>query len=874
MITANHLRKMYLEFFEEKFHKALPSFSLIPKSDPTLLLTGAGMVPLKPYFLGEAKPESKRIATCQKCMRTGDLENVGRTSRHLTFFEMLGNFSFGDYFKAEVISWAWEFVIERLKLPKEKIWVTVYLDDDEAFDLWVAQGQPKEKIVRLGKETNFWELGIGPCGPNSEIFIDLGEEIGCKEESCGPECECGRFLEFWNLVFIQFHKDAEGNYTPLKQKGIDTGMGLERMCVILQGVNNVFEIDVNRPIIDAIASIAETTYGASDKTDTALRVITDHSRAMAFMVADGIMPSNEGRGYVLRRLIRRAIRFGKLIGINRPFLIDIVDVVIQNMQDGYPELVEKRDHIFKIISLEEKRFQATLDLGLNLLSDILERLKTEGKKVLSGEEVFRLYDTYGFPRELTEEIAKEKDFDIDGEAFERALEKQREMARKAHGDNDYVDLDQAFYNDIAKDYSTEFLGYDTTCLETKVAGLLVDGDLVDKIEQNQQGIVVLEKTPFYAEKGGQVGDSGSLSFNGGKAQVLDVRTPVENFIIHFVEVREGTLRVNDKVEALVDSERRLAIARNHTATHILHKSLKEVLGDHVNQAGSLVMPDRLRFDFTHYEAPTKEQLRLIESLANEKIRKNLKVNIEVKDIEDAKDLGATALFDEKYGDKVRVVSVGDYSKELCGGTHVCSTGEISLLKIVSEGSVASGIRRIEAITGEVAYNETVKLEEMADSLAKSLKTTIWDLPQRIEKLEEEKEYLKRELEAQEARNAAQRGKDILADFNEVDGIPYKTVDLGETDNKTLRAIGDAIKDKLNGVLLLTGTQEGKAVLLCLVAENFIKKGIHAGKLIKELASVVGGSGGGRPDSAQAGGQNPEKIKELQAKLQELLAEKL
>ncbi len=868
MITADQLRKMYLEFFQQKAHKALPSFSLIPKSDPTLLLTGAGMVPLKPYFLGEAKPEASRLTTCQKCMRTGDLDNVGRTSRHLTFFEMLGNFSFGDYFKAEVIPWAWEFVTERLKLPKEKIWVTVYLDDDEAFDLWVKQGQPKERIVRLGKETNFWELGIGPCGPNSEIFIDLGEQVGCHDKNCGPDCDCGRFLEFWNLVFIQFHKDEIGNYTPLKQKGIDTGMGLERMCVILQGVNNVFEIDTNRPLIDKIASLAGINYGDNNKDDTALRVITDHSRAMTFMVADGIMPSNEGRGYVLRRIIRRAVRFAKLIGIKGSFLSEVVEVVIRQMQGGYPELLEKKAYILKIIAMEEKRFQATLDQGLTILGDLLEELTKEGVKTLPGEEVFKLYDTYGFPRELTEEIAKEKHFTIDQTGFEKALASQREMARKAHGDNDYVRADQAFYNSIAPNFSTTFIGYDCLLAKTQVKGLIQDNDLVDELKGI--GMVILEKTPFYAEKGGQIGDTGYLTFPGGKAKVLDVKTPSENLILHLVEVLEGSLKLNTEVEAVVDQNRRQKIARNHTATHLLHKALKQVLGEHVNQAGSLVEAERLRFDFTHYQAPTKEELRLIEALANEKVRTNLPVKVEIMELDAAKELGATALFEEKYGDKVRLVTIDDYSKELCGGTHIKATGEIGLIKILTEGSIASGIRRIEAVTGEAAYEEFVKIEDLVSNLATSLKTSPWDLPQRIEKLEEEHNELKKTFMALEAKVAAQKGKDLLADFNLVGEIPYKAVNLGQTDINTLRAMGDSVKKDLDGVLLLSGSKEGKAILLCLVSTNLVKKGLQAGNIVKELAHIVGGSGGGRADCAQAGGSNPENITAMLAKLPEII----
>ncbi len=868
MITANELRKMYLEFFQEKSHKALPSFSLIPKSDPTLLLTGAGMVPLKPYFLGEAKPESTRMATCQKCVRTGDIDNVGYTTRHLTFFEMLGNFSFGDYFKKEVIPWAYEFVTERLKLPKDKLWFTVYLDDDEAFDLWVKQGVPKERIVRLGKETNFWELGIGPCGPNSELFVDLGEDVGCGSPNCGPDCECGRFLEFWNLVFIQFHKDAEGNYTPLKQKGIDTGMGLERMCVIMQNVDNVFEIDTNRPIMDKIANLASTYYGENERKDIALRVITDHCRSMTFMVADGIMPSNEGRGYVLRRILRRAVRFAKLLGIEGAFLTDVIDVVIEQMKEGYPELIEKKEHIFKIVSLEEKRFQSTLDLGLNLLSNLIDRLEAQGQKVIPGDEVFKLYDTYGFPRELTEEIASERKFTIDNDGFIAALEKQREMARKAHGDNDYVAEDQAFFNSIARDYQSTFEGYDATSTEAVVTGLVWDNDFVDEI--SHKGFVILDKTPFYAEKGGQIADTGLITFEGGKAKVLDVRTPAEGLIIHLVEVIEGSLKVGSKVKAEIDLERRLSIARNHTATHILHKALKEVLGDHVNQAGSLVTPERLRFDFSHYEAPTKEELRQIEAIVNAKVRENLPVTVKVMGLDEAKDLGATALFEEKYGDKVRLVEVKGYSRELCGGTHLNYTGEIGLVKIVSEGSVAAGIRRIEAVTGENAYKEILLLEDMVNSLAHSLKTSLAELPQRVEKLEEERNELKRTVETLEARIAAMQSHDLLNNMLEVAGIAYKAVNLGETDAKKLRTIGDALKDKLQGVLLLTGTQEGKVVLLCLVSDTYVKKGIHAGKLVKELAQVVGGSGGGRPDSAQAGGNNPAKIGEAMNKLEDLI----
>jgi alanyl-tRNA synthetase len=593
---------------------------------------------------------------------------------------------------------------------------------------------------------------------------------------------------------------------------------------------------------------------------------------MTFMVADGIMPSNEGRGYVLRRIIRRAVRFARLIGIKDEFLSKVVQVVVDQMKEAYPELAEKRDYIIKIISLEEKRFQATLELGLNLLGELLDRLEKEGKTVLPGGEVFRLYDTYGFPKELTEEIAQERGFEIDSEGFEEALNQQREKARRAHGENYYVKEDQAFYNSIAPDYRSSFVGYDHLKYTTKIIGLIKDNDLVDELTGS--GIVMLAETPFYAEKGGQVTDIGTITAKGGKAQVREVKTPAENFIIHFVEVGEGLLRVGDEVECQVDDTRRVSTARNHTATHLLHKALKEVLGDHVNQAGSLVEPERLRFDFTHYEAPTKEQLRKIEQIVNANIRKNLPVIVEIKDLDEAKELGATALFDEKYGDKVRVVQIADYSKELCGGTHVQATGEIGLIKIVSEGSIAAGIRRIEAVTGERAVYEFEKLEDLVESLAKSLKVSVPELPQKIEKIEKEQAELRKELEALQAKMAAQRSRDLLQDFQDASGVPYKAVDLGSIDVKSLRSLGDAVKDKLDGVLVLAGANDGKAVLLCLVSDNYVKKGIHAGKLVKELAAAVGGSGGGRPDSAQAGGSSPEKIGDALLLLPQLISSQL
>lgn len=864
MISANRLREEFLSFFEEKGHSRLPSASLIPRNDPSLLLTAAGMVPFKPFFLGQAVPENTRVTTCQKCMRTTDIENVGVTGRHNSFFEMLGNFSFGDYFKKEAISWAWEFVTQRLKLPPEKLWATIYLDDDEAFDIWHQEiGLPAERIVRLGKDTNFWEIGVGPCGPCSEIFVDRGPGFGCGKEDCSIECGCDRFLEIWNLVFIQFHKDEQGVYHPLAKKSIDTGMGLDRTAAFLQGVEATVEIDTVRPILDAIAKIAGVKYGEDEKHDVSLRVITDHSRAITFMVGDGIAPGNEGRGYVLRRLLRRAVRHGRSLGIDKPFLGDVCRVVIKQAAVAYPELLERQPFILRMITQEEERFRATLDQGISLLSDLVDGLRQDGKEILPGEEVFRLYDTYGFPIELTEEIAREAGLAVDREGFERAMEAQRERARSARQETNYMDREAAVYTALAKRYDSEFRGYDVTELETRILAVVKDGREIEQAQVGDEVEVVMAETPFYAESGGQVADNGTITGRNGQFLVSDVQRPVENLIVHRGRVASGTIAPGEEVLAAVYRQDRLAAARNHTATHLLHAALHEVIGPHALQSGSLVTPERLRFDFTHFEPLSEEQLLEIERRVNEWVMEDIPVQVVETDLEAAREAGATALFEAKYGDRVRVVAIGQCSRELCGGTHLKATGQVGLFRIVGETGVAAGVRRIEAVTGKRALETMDRNEKTLRRLLAMLGVGLDGAEARLSALLQSLKELEKTLNAVKQKSARDSVDDLLAKAVRIGGADVIVGRVDGIDAATLRSVGDALRDRLPGGVIILGSaaENKKALFLAMVAPELVRKGVHAGHLVKAAAEAAGGGGGGRPEMAQAGARDAGRVNE-------------
>ncbi|MDO6354346.1 alanine--tRNA ligase [Caloramator sp. CAR-1] len=859
---VNEIREKYLSFFEGKGHLRLPSFSLIPKNDKSLLLINAGMAPLKPYFTGQEVPPNRRITTCQKCIRTGDIERVGKTARHATFFEMLGNFSFGDYFKEEVIPWAWEFVTEVLKLPKERLWITIYQDDDEAFEIWNKKvGIPAERIVRMGKEDNFWEIGVGPCGPCSEIYFDRGEDKGCGKPTCGVGCDCDRFVEFWNLVFTQFDKDEEGNYHRLKNPNIDTGMGLERIATIMQGVDSIFEIDTMKNILNKVCEVANYKYGSDDKKDVSVRVITDHIRSVVFMVSDGVLPSNEGRGYVLRRLLRRAARHGKLLGIEGAFLWEISDVVIQNSKDAYPELEEKKEYIKKVLKVEEERFDETIDQGMNILEEYIDELKKENKNILDGEKAFKLYDTYGFPIELTLEILQESGMDIDLEGFNREMEAQKERARAAREETNYMGTDIDVYMTLPAEINTVFEGYNNTISRGKVLVLLKDGNIVDYAEKGENVEIILDKTSFYAEMGGQVGDTGIIEGEGFKVEIEDTRKTANNKVVHKGKVIEGKIKKGSEVTAIVDKARRMDIARNHTATHLLHKALKDVLGSHVNQAGSLVAPDRLRFDFTHFEAISSEDLRRIENIVNDKIMESLEVETIETTIDEARRMGATALFDEKYADIVRVVKAGEYSMELCGGTHVSNTAIIGLFKIISEGGVAAGVRRIEAVTGKGALKYIESLENMLRDVALTLKSNVKDVPRRTEILLQDLKEKEREIEALKSKIAKDAAINLVNDAKDVKGVKVITASF-DLDVDALRELGDKLKERLETCLVvLASTKDDKVSFVAMATKDAVSKGVHAGNIIREVAKVAGGGGGGRPDMAQAGGKDKSKVNE-------------
>ncbi|MCI6159168.1 MAG: alanine--tRNA ligase [Selenomonadaceae bacterium] len=870
-MSGNELREAYLKFFsEKKGHLRLPSFSLIPKDDPTLLLIGAGMAPLKPFFTGKMKPPRTRVTTSQRCVRTGDIENVGRTARHQTFFEMLGNFSFGDYFKGEAIPWAWEFLTQVIELPKDKLWVTVYPDDNEAIEIWKSQpGFPQDHIVKM--DDNFWEIGPGPCGPDSEIYIDLGEERGCGKPTCAVGCDCDRYLEIWNLVFTQYDRQEDGSYKDLAHKNIDTGCGLERLASVVQGKKTNFETDLLYPIIEYASKVSGVKYGEDEKKDVSLKVIADHARSMAIMIMDGILPSNEGRGYVLRRILRRAIRHGRMLGIQGKFLEGAVDAVVDIYRDAsdFQELVNKQDYIKKVISIEEDRFAATLNQGIELLDGEIDALKKAGKKALDGKVGFRLYDTFGFPWELTEEILHEQGLDLDKDGFDQAMEEQRARARKARAANTRVAVPDLSGIDVSK------LKVDPAAAEGKVVAIWKDGKLVDALHDGDEAGIILDVTPFYAEGGGQVGDEGELDSAFGHIQVSNAKKLPDGTVYHIGYVAEGQLKVGETVKIHVDPVKHLASARNHTATHLLQAALKRVVGDQVNQAGSLVTPERLRFDFTNFEPVTEQQLADVEELVNKEILTGADVEISHMSLDEAKKAGAMALFSEKYGDVVRVVKVPGFSMELCAGSHVKNVGQIGMFKIVGESGVASGVRRIEAITGQAALDYANEKMAEVKAAASALKVEEKEVPAAVDKLLAANKEMEKQLAAVAAMREEAEAMKFAGGVKEVAGAKVVTGVAKVSDMDALRHEADRILEQLgSGVVVLGCTVDGKVSLVAKVSKDTVAKGAHAGKIVKAAAAVVGGGGGGRPEMAQAGGKKPEALADAMKKAVETIESQL
>lgn len=862
----NELRKKYLEFFESKGHLALPSFSLVPENDKSLLLINAGMAPLKPYFTGQEIPPRTRVTTCQKCIRTGDIENVGKTARHGTFFEMLGNFSFGDYFKHEAIAWSWEFLTKVLEIPEDRLYPSVYLEDDEAFDIWNKEiGVAKDRIFRFGKEDNFWEHGAGPCGPCSEIYYDRGEKYGCGKPGCTVGCECDRYIEIWNNVFTQFENDGEGHYTELENKNIDTGMGLERLATVMQDVDSIFDVDTIKAIRDKICEFAGVSYGEEYKTDVSIRVITDHIRSVTFMVSDGITPSNEGRGYVLRRLLRRAARHGRLLGIQGEFLAKLSETVMAESHAGYPELLDRKDYIIKLITVEEQNFNKTIDQGLAILNTMMEDLQKSGEKVLSGENTFKLYDTYGFPIDLTIEILEEKEFSVDEDGFKEAMENQRQTARDARETTNYMGKDVTIYQSIDASVESKFVGYDRLIHESKVTVLTTKDAIVDELKEGEEGTILVEETPMYATMGGQVADAGVIEGADGTFVVEDVIKLQGTKIGHVGRVTKGVIKKGETVKLTVDEEQRNLTANNHSATHLMQQALREVLGSHVEQKGSLVDKDKLRFDFTHFSPMTEEEIAKVEEIVNREIAAGLDVVTNEMSIEDAKKTGAMALFGEKYGEVVRVVQMGTFSSELCGGTHVSNTRNISAFKIISESGVAAGVRRIEALTGKALFEYYNTMESELQKAAKLLKAVPLEVSAKIVSLQDEVKQLQKENDKLKAKLAKEAAGDLLSEAKEVDGIHILTKQLTDVDMNGMRDLGDEAKQKLGEAFIVFASQVGEKVnLIAMATDGAMKKGAHAGNLIKEIASIVGGGGGGRPNMAQAGGKLPEKIPEALA----------
>ncbi len=869
---VNELRKMYLEFFESKGHLALKSFSLVPKNDNSLLLINAGMAPLKPYFTGQEVPPRTRVTTCQKCIRTGDIENVGKTARHGTFFEMLGNFSFGDYFNHEAIAWSWEFLTKVIGLDPDRLYPSVYQDDDEAFEIWEKEiGIAPERIFRFGKEDNFWEHGAGPCGPCSEIYYDRGEKYGCGSPDCTVGCDCDRYMEVWNNVFTQFENDGHNHYTELKQKNIDTGMGLERLAVIVQEVDSIFDVDSIKAIRDKICEVAGVKYGENHDTDVSIRVITDHIRSATFMLSDGILPSNEGRGYVLRRLIRRAARHGRLLGIDHLFLTDISKVAIHESKDGYPELEEKAEFIFNHLSQEEKQFNKTIDQGLSILSEMEQSMKEKGVKELPGKDAFKLYDTYGFPLDLTIEILEEKGFRVDQDGFEKEMQVQRETARAARKTTNYMGADATVYEQLDPAMTSKFLGYDALTCDGTITAMTTETEVVKELTEGSKGTIIADQTTFYATSGGQEADKGVILSDKAAFEVEDVIKLSGGKIGHVGHVTEGTFTLGEKVVFHVNEKNRSLAEKNHSATHLLQRALREVLGTHVEQAGSLNNASHLRFDFSHFSPMSEDEIQRVEKIVNEKISENLPVVTKVMSMEDAKKTGAMALFGEKYGDEVRVVSMGDFSVELCGGTHVKNTGAITAFKILSESGVASGVRRIEAVTDQGVFEYYHKQEEELKEAAKALKSTPAGLLSRIESLLAEVKELKSENESLKSKLAKDALGDVMDQVEEVNGVKLLATSVEDVDMNGLRELGDNLKEKLGeGVIVLASEKGGKVFLVAMVTDGAQKAGAHAGNLIKEIAGCVGGGGGGRPNMAQAGGKNPAGIPDAVEKAKEVL----
>ncbi len=863
----NELRRMYLEFFESKGHLRMNSFSLVPHNDNSLLLINAGMAPLKPYFTGQEIPPRRRVTTCQKCIRTGDIENVGKTARHLTFFEMLGNFSFGDYFKHEAIAWSWEFLTKVLGLEEDRLYPSIYGEDDEAFEIWNKEiGVPAERITRFyrdpetGECDNFWEHGAGPCGPCSEIYYDRGEKYGCGKPDCKVGCDCDRFMEVWNNVFTQFNGDGKGGYEELEQKNIDTGMGLERLAVVMQDVDSVFDIDTMKAIRDRVCEMSHKTYQTDALDDVSIRLITDHIRSATFMISDGIMPSNEGRGYVLRRIIRRAARHGRMLGIDGTFMANLAATVIRESKDGYPELEEKQDFIFKVLTQEEEKFSKTIDQGLSILSDMEKEMEAKGEKVLSGEDAFKLYDTYGFPMDLTQEILEEKGFSIDEKGFKEAMEVQRTTARKARKVTNYMGADVTVYESIDPSVTTEFVGYDKLEADSEIAVLTTETELVEALSDGEVGTIIVKETPFYATMGGQQGDKGVIRTADGLFKVEDTIKLLGGKVGHIGKVVSGMIKVGDKATLSVDAELRGKTCKNHSATHLLQKALREVLGTHVQQKGSYQDGERTRFDFSHFEAMTAEELNAVEKMVNEKIAEAIPVETAVMTAEEAKKTGAMALFDEKYGETVRVVSMGDFSKEFCGGTHVKNTSEITAFKIISESGVAAGIRRIEALTGENVFAYYQKIEDELEAAAKAAKATPATLVEKIEHMQAEIKALTSENESLKSKAAQEALGDVMDQVVEVKGVKLLASSVDGVDMNGLRDLGDQLKAQLGeGVVVLASSCDGKVNLIAMATDGAMKQGAHAGNLIKSIAGKVGGGGGGRPNMAQAGGKNPAGI---------------
>ncbi len=881
-LGVNELRKRYLEYFESKDHLKMNSFSLVPHNDNSLLLINSGMAPLKPYFTGQEIPPRKRVTTCQKCIRTGDIENVGKTARHLTFFEMLGNFSFGDYFKTEAIQWSWEFLTKTLGMDENKLYPSIYCEDEEAFKIWTdVMGVPAEKITRFyrdeeGKCDNFWEHGAGPCGPCSEIYYDRGEKYGCGEPDCKVGCECDRFMEVWNNVFTQFEGDGKGNYTELSQKNIDTGMGLERLAVVMQDVSSVFDIDTMKAIRDKICEFSNVTYNSDDKKDVSIRLITDHIRSSTFMISDGIMPSNEGRGYVLRRLIRRAARHGRLLGIEGKFLSKLSETVINESKDGYKELDEKKEFIFKVLSEEENKFNNTIDQGLNILSEMMEELKKDNSKVLSGEDAFKLYDTYGFPTDLTAEILEEKGYGLDEVAFNACMEEQRQKARNARKVTNYMGADSTVYEQLDTTLTTIFAGYDKLTLDSKITALTTETEITQALADGDTGTIIVEETPFYATMGGQDGDKGIIKVLDAEFEVVDTVKLLGGKVGHVGKVIKGMIKTGDIATLSVNADSRANTCKNHSATHLLQKALRMVLGTHVEQAGSFVSKERLRFDFSHFQSLTKEEIEKVEAIVNSKIGEAVQVITQEKSIEEAKKSGAMALFGEKYGEKVRVVTMEDFSVELCGGTHVANTSQIGMFKIVSETGIAAGVRRIEALTSNGVLKYYAEIEKELNEAANAAKSEPSALVKKIETMQEEIKLLHSENEKLKSKMANDALGNVMDQVVEIKGVKFLGVKVEGVDMNGLRNLGDQLKGQIKEGVVLIASADGddKVSLLAMATDEAMKLGAHAGNLIKATATIVGGGGGGKPNMAQAGGKNPAAIDEALESAKEVLSSQI